>query len=176
MISAYDYSEIRKIVDVGGGHGAVISMILNAYPRMRGVLFDTPSVIEGAKAQIEAAGLASRCEVVAGDFFKSVPEGGDAYILSKIIHDWPDARALVILKNCSRAMARNGKLVVIDQVIPPGNEPSPGKMLDILMLLLLGSQERTEAEFRALFASAGLRLTKVIRTNASADVVEAVRA
>ena len=176
VVFAYDYTGLSKIIDVGGGHGTVLSMILDAYPTAKGVLFDSPSVVEGAKAHIEAAGLAGRCEVMRGDFFESVPGGGDAYILSQITHDWPDEQAVVLLKNCHRAMAENGKLVVMDHVIRPGNAPSPGKMLDITMMVLLGSQERTEAEFRTLFAAAGFRLTKVIYTNGSADVIEAVRA
>ncbi|HVG33055.1 MAG TPA: methyltransferase [Pyrinomonadaceae bacterium] len=175
VTAAYDFSSIKKLVDVAGGHGLLISSILKANPHMQGVLFDMPTVIEGAGRLIEEAGVSDRCEKVAGNFFESVPEGGDAYIMKHIIHDWDDERSLTILKNCYRAMTENGKLLLVEVVIPPGNEPSFGKIMDIEMMLLPGGTERTEAEYRELFAAAGFRLTRVVPTQSPASVIEGVR-
>ena len=177
VVAEYDFSGIGTLVDVGGGHGAFIAAILHAYPKMRGVLFDLAHVIDGAKRRIKDAGIADRCELVAGDFFESVPDGGDAYAISRVIHDWDDDRATAILKNCRRAMTQSGKILVIEAVIPPGNAPFFGKLRDIQMLVLnRGGRERTEVEYRGLFASAGIRLTKVILTPSLVSVVEGVRA
>ncbi len=175
VTAAYDFSVIKKIVDVAGGHGLLLSSILKMNPHLEGVLFDMPSVIEGAGRLIEEAGVANRCAKVAGDFFESVPAGGDAYIMKHIIHDWDDERSLVILRNCHRALVENGKLLLVEVVIPPGNEPSLGKLMDIEMMLLPGGTERTEAEYAELFAAAGFRLTKVVPTGSPVSVIEAVR-
>ncbi len=175
VTAAYDFSSIKKIVDVAGGQGLLISSILKANPHLEGVLFDMPTVIEGAGPLIEEAGVADRCEKVAGDFFEAVPAGGDAYIMKHIIHDWDDERSLVILRNCHRAMAENGKLLLVEVVIPPGNEPSFGKIMDIEMMLLPGGKERTEAEYRELFAGAGFRLTRIVPTASPASIIEGVR-
>jgi SAM-dependent methyltransferase len=153
VVAAYDFSQFSKLVDVGGGNGVLIISILKANPKLSGVLFDLPYVVEDAQKHIEAARLTGRCEVVAGDFFESVPSGGDAYILKSVIHDWDDDRALKILQNCHRAMAENGKLLLVEWVIPPGNEPFRGKLLDLHMLVVASGCERTEAEYRALFAA-----------------------
>lgn len=178
IVAAYDFSGFRTIVDVGSGKGSLMAAILKAYPRMGGVLFDHPQVIAGARDLLEREGVAARCELVAGDFFASVPEGGEAYLLKSIIHDWDDARAATILQNCHRAMKGQGKLLVIERLIPPGNEPSYVKLLDLQMMVLLGGRERTEAEYRALFAAVGFRLTRVIptQTPTGLSVIEAVRA
>jgi len=151
---------------------------LQAHPQMSGVLFDLPHVIESAKRHIDAAGLTGRCEVVAGDFFESVPSRGDAYILKSIIHDWDDEHALKILQNCLRAMAENGKLLLVEGVIPPGNETSFGKLVDLHMLVMADGGERTEAEYRALFAAAGFTLTNIIPLQSlfGFNVIEGVRA
>jgi hypothetical protein len=175
VTAAYDFSSIKKLVDVAGGHGLLISSILKANPHLQGVLFDMPTVIEGAGRLIEEAGVTVRCEKVAGDFFEAVPAGGDAYIMKHIIHDWDDERSLVILRNCHRAMTENGKLLLVEVVIPPGNEPSFGKIMDIEMMLLPGGTERTEAEYRELFAAAGFQLTRVIPTASPASIIEGVR-
>jgi O-methyltransferase len=175
VIEAYDFTGITKLVDVGGGHGVLLASILEKYPEMRGVLFEAPFVVEGAGDAITARGLAGRCEVVGGDFFASVPEGGDAYIMKHIIHDWDAEHALTILQNCHRAMTRNGKLLVVEMVIPEGNAPSLGKLLDLEMLLLLHSYERTEAEYCALFKRAGFRLAKIVPTRMPHSVIEARR-
>jgi hypothetical protein len=162
VVAGYDFSRFGTIVDVGGGHGTLLLSILEANPQLRGILFDLPHVTESAKKHIEAASLTGRCEVVAGDIFSSVPGGGDAYILKNIIHDWDDERALKILQNCNRAMADNGKLLLVEEVIPPGNALSFGKLVDLNMLVMAGGGERTEAEYRALFAASGFQLTNVI--------------
>ncbi len=175
LISAYDFSEIKTIVDVGGGNGALIGAILKATPSMRGVLFDLPSVIEEARRVIEAEGVAGRCRLVAGNFFESVPSGGDAYILKYILHDWDDENAITILKNCHSAMKAHERLLVVEQLIPPGNEPSMTKLLDLNMLVLLTGRERTEAEYRVLFASAAFRMTRVILTQSLFSIMEGVR-
>ena len=175
VIDAYDFTGIKKLVDVGGGHGLLLASILEKYPRMTGVLFDAPSVVEGAKHVIETHRVARRCKTVGGDFFESVPARADACIMKHIIHDWEDERALIILKNCHRAITRNGKLLVVEIVIPEGNTPSLGKLLDLEMLLFLHSYERTEAEYRALFERAGFKLTKIVATALPHSVIEAVR-
>jgi ubiquinone/menaquinone biosynthesis C-methylase UbiE len=175
LVSNYDFSTIAKIVDVGGGHGGLVAAILKTNPNMKGVLFDAPSVIEGAKQNISAE-LRERCELVAGDFFKSVPDGGDAYILKWIIHDWDDEQSIAILKNCRRAMAPNGKLLLVEAIVPPGNEPSFSKWLDLNMLVMTGGRERTEGEYRNLFRAAGLELTQVVPTPSPSSVIEGVPA
>jgi hypothetical protein len=175
VVAAYDFSSIKKLVDVAGGHGLLISSILKANPHLRGVLFDMPTVIGGAGPLIEEANVANRCEKVAGDFFEEVPAGGDAYIMKHIIHDWDDERALTILKNCHRAMTDGGKLLLVEVVLPPGNEPSFGKIMDMEMMLLPGGMERTEAEYRELFAAAGFQLTRIVPTASPASLIEGVR-
>ena len=161
VVDAYDFSGISKIVDVGGGQGSLISAILQKHPRMQGTLFDMPEVVQGAYGIIEAEGLAERCEVVGGSFFDEVPSGGEAYILQAVIHDWDDERSLTILKNCRRAIGNNGKLIPVDAIIPPGNEPSR-TMQDINMMVLVGGLERTETEFRQLLDAAGFKLANII--------------
>lgn len=166
-IAGFDFSTIGTLVDVGGGHGALISAILLANPRLRGILFDIPAVIEGAKPRIEAAGLIERCRLVAGDFFQKVPAGGDAYILKWIIHDWDDERSVAILRNCHAAMSNGGRLLLVERLIPekvrssatPGQEPA---FADLNMLVLTGGRERTGDQFRALLEAAGFKLTRII--------------
>jgi hypothetical protein len=152
-----------------------LAAILRANPGLRGVLFDRPQVVAEAGHPLEAAGLGGRCEVVAGDFFASVPAGGDAYILKRVLHDWDDERAGAILRTCHRAMPGHGRLLAIELVLPPGNDPSLGKLFDLLMLVDLGGRERTEADFRTLLAAAGFELTAVTPTPSLVSVVEAVR-
>jgi hypothetical protein len=174
VIQSYDFSGIGKIIDVGGGHGTLIAPILQKYPEMTGILFDSPHIAESAREAIASAGLADRCELVGGDFFKSVPSGCDAYLLRWIIHDWDHDRALTILKNCRQAMGKRSRLLLIESVIPTGNEFHPGKMLDYIMLLCFGGQERTEEEFESLLREADLRLTKVVPTDSHLNIIEAV--
>jgi hypothetical protein len=175
VVDAYDFSGITRLVDVGGGHGLLLASILNKYPQMGGVLFDAPSVIYGAKEIIGTRGVGERCDVVGGDFFASVPAGGDAYLMKHIIHDWEDERALTILRNCYQAMTENSKVLVVEMVIPEGNSPSVGKFLDLEMLLFLHSYERTEAEYRALFERAGFKLTRIVPTQSPHSLIEGIR-
>jgi len=175
VVNAYDFTGISRLVDIGGGHGLLLASILEKYPQMRGVLFDAPSVVDGAKGVIEAHGAGGRCEAIGGDFFASVPSGGDAYIMKHIIHDWEDERALTILRNCHQAMTEKGKLLVVEMVIPEGNAPSLGKFLDLEMLMFLHSYERTEAEYQVLFERAGFKLTRIVPTPSPHSVIEAVR-
>ena len=171
VLESYDFSGIHKLMDVAGGYGSLLAAVLKAHPGMQGILFDAPPVIEGARGEIEAAGLADRCQLASGDFFAAVPPGSDAYMMKHIIHDWDDEDALKILKNCHAAMRPGGKLLVLESVIAPGNEPSQGKLLDIEMLLI-GGRERTEEDFRKLFASAGFELTRIVATPSPVSVVE----
>ena len=171
----YKSARIRTLVDVGGGRGSLLAMILKANPKMNGVLFDVPAVI-GSAAQdrhVTEKGVADRCRTEAGDFFKSVPAGGDAYILKYILHNWDDESCVRILASCRAAMNKKGRVLVADPVISSGNNPEWGKLLDIQMMVLLSGKERTEDEFAALFKRAGLRLTRVIPTSCPLSIVEA---
>lgn len=175
-LEAYDFSGADKLVDVAGGTGRLISSILSACPRMRGVLFDLPHVIAEAGPLLDAAGVRDRCETSTGDFFRSVPEGGDAYVMKWIIHDWDDEKSTAILKNIRRAMDEKGKLLLIEMVVPEGNQPDLSKFLDLDMMVMTGGRERTEAEFNSLLAASGFKLTRVVRTASPICVIEAVRA
>ncbi len=175
ILDAYDFSEIGIVADIGGGNGSQITGILQRHTAMKGILFDMPHVIERAKNRIESAGLSDRCELVAGNFFDAVPEGADAYMMRHIIHDWDDEKSLTILRNCHQAMSPGSKLLVVESVIPPGNEPFGGKFLDLVMLLIPGGKERTEDEYRTLFGEAGFELTRVIPPSTEISIVEAVR-
>jgi hypothetical protein len=177
MIAAADWKAVKKVVDVGGGHGALISLVLEANPGLTGVLFDAPAVIEGARKRLLARGLASRCEAVGGDFFAAVPPGGDVYLLSHIIHDWDDARSEKILANIHGAMNPSGRVLLVEYVLPPGNTFHPGKLLDVNMLVMCpGGRERTEAEFARLLGRAGFKLARILATRSPVSVIEAVRA
>jgi hypothetical protein len=175
VVDAYDFAPFAKIVDVGGGHGGFLAAILRANPAATGVVFDAPQVIAGTSPHLVAAGVAERCTAVGGDFFQSVPPGGDLVTLKAIIHDWDDERSLAILKNCHQAMAPGATLIVVDTVIPPGNTPAMGKFIDLIMLVMTGGRERTEEQFRNLLAAAGFTLTRVIPTRSPFSVVEAKR-
>ncbi|MQA86762.1 MAG: methyltransferase [Streptosporangiales bacterium] len=166
IIAGYDFGRFSTIVDVGGGDGTLMAAILRAVPAARGILFDLPAGVEPAPTTLKSAGVADRCRVVAGSFFKSVPEGGDAYLLKSVIHDWDDDRAAAILRTCRSAMGPASSLQVIEPVLPPRIE-SPAEitglvMSDINMLVNTGGRERTEVEFRSLFAAAGLDVTAVV--------------
>jgi hypothetical protein len=175
-IEAYDFSRFGQIVDVAGGHGEVLMSILKACPGVRGVLAEVGHVVDGAKPKIASAGLADRCQAVECDFFKSVPAGGDAYVMKHIIHDWDDERASVILNNIRQAMGdKRGTVVLLESVIPSGPEPDLGKFIDIEMLALPGGRERTAEEFAALFDRCGFTFKKIVPTKSPLSVVEAVR-
>ena len=175
ILDAYDFSQIGVVTDIGGGNGSQITGILHRHTAMKGILFDLPHVIERAKNQIESAGLSDRCELVAGNFFDAVPEGADAYMMRHIIHDWDDEKSLTILRNCHRAMSSNGKLLIVESVIPSGNEPFGGKFLDLVMLLIPGGKERTDDEYRMLLGKAGFELTRVVPTGTEVSIVEGTK-
>lgn len=175
VTQAYDFSSAGTIVDVGGGHGSLLAAVLKANPNSKGILFDLPPAVADAKERIETEGLTERCELRGGDFFESVPQGGDVYILKSIIHDWDDKRALAILKNIHQAMKTDGKLLLVETVIPPGNEPSPAKLGDLHMMVMTGGCERSRAEYDALFDAAGFKLVNVIPTESMVSIVEGVK-
>jgi precorrin-6B methylase 2 len=176
VVAAYDFTQFGTLVDVGGGSGSLLMAILRANPALRGILFDVPHVVEEAQRRITAAGLAERCRVEAGDFFQVVPPAGDAYLLKWIIHDWDDEQSVRVLKNCHRAMAKSGKLLLVEAVIPRGNVSAFPKFMDLTMLVIAGGHERTEAEYHALLAAAGFRLTSITPTQSEMSVIEAVPA
>jgi hypothetical protein len=176
VTQVYDFAPIGTIVDVGGGHGGLLTALLDRHAHAKGVLFDQPHVAAAASRHIAASGHLARCTVVAGDFFGAVPVGGDAYLLARVIHDWDDARSVAILENCRRALTSQAKLLVIERVIPPGNQPSIGKLTDLNMLVMTSGCERTETEYRALLAAAGIRLCRTISTGSPFSVLEGMRA
>jgi hypothetical protein len=175
-VPAYPFSDHKLIVDVGGGHGALLSAVLAQAPDARGVLFDLPAVVDGAGAEFDRAGVAHRCTKTAGSFFESVPDGGDAYLLKTVIHDWDDEKSLTILRNVRTAIHPNGKVLLFEMVLPEGAPPHPGMLLDLEMLVHPGGRERTAAEYRDLLARAGFRMTRVIGTPGPMSIVEAVPA
>ena len=160
VIGAYDFSAFRYVVDVGGGRGLMLAAILHAHPHMQGTLFDQPGVVAQAQPILEARGVAGRCNIVGGSFFDSVPEGGDAYLMRVVIHDWEDAEAIAILKTCRRAMRQTAKLLLIERIVAPPNEVPATKFVDLNMLVLPGGRERTREEFSDLFAKSGFELTR----------------
>jgi hypothetical protein len=168
MCDAYDFSAFGTLVDVGGGNGSLIRLVLERFPKLKGVLYDLPHVVERARPNLPAG----RCQAVGGSFFESVPAGGDAYLMRHIIHDWDEPRCLTILCNVRKVIPPAGKLLVVEGVVPPGNGPSFTKLLDLNMLVIPGGQERTEAEYRELFAKAGFRLTRIVPTRAEVSVIE----
>jgi hypothetical protein len=174
MVDAYDFSAFRSLADVGGGNGSTLCGILKRHPKMHGTLFDLPGVIERAGATVQAAGLSDRVHLVAGSFFESVPAGVDAYVLRHIIHDWDNEKSIRILTNVRQAIGEDGRLLVVESVIPPGNDPFFGKLLDITMLVIPGGQERTEDEYRDLFGKAGFRLSRIVPTATEVSVIEGV--
>jgi len=177
VAAAYDFSRFTHIVDVGGGQGALLTAILKSNPALRGTLFDRPHVTASARPVLEAEGLAARCEIAGGDFFEAVPPGADAYILKHVIHDWDDQRSAAILRNCRRAMAPRGKLLLVETVLPERITPSPMNFIatgsDVNMLVNAGGRERTETAFRALFDASGFRLTRIVPTQSLSKVIEA---
>jgi hypothetical protein len=176
VLGGYDFAGIARLVDVGGGHGQLLASILKAHPGIRGILFDLPHVIEGAKTLLDAAGVADRCECVAGSFFEAVPEGADAYLLSVVIHDWDDEQARTILKACRTAMAPSGRLLLVEHVVPTNSEQSLSVLLlDLRMLVgTKGGRERTAEEFDALLSAASFRLLRIVPLEFSFNIIEGV--
>lgn len=176
VAEAYDFSQFGTVVDVGGATGNMLAHILSRHAGVRGVLFDQAHVVGEAPAFLKARGVADRVTIESGSFFEGVPAGGDAYIVSHIIHDWTEAQCLTILSHIRQALAPGGRVLIVETVLPPGDTPHQGKLQDMVMLLLPGGRERTEEEYRDLLARAGLRLTKVVPTTSVVSIVEAVPA
>ena len=176
VAAAYNFSDFKTIVDVGGATGNLLTTILARHPKPRGVLFDLPHVVRDAPTFIEERGLTDRLSIEAGDFFETVPVGGDAYLLSHIIHDWNEDQCLTILDNCRESMKPSSPLLIIEMVLPAGDTPHPGKMLDMVMLAMPGGEERTEQEYGTLLDKAGFRLKQVVPTDSAVSIVEAVPA
>jgi O-methyltransferase domain/Dimerisation domain len=174
VLGAYDFSDVSNVVDVGGGQGALLAAILSAHPHTCGVLFDQSGVLDRARNVLARAGVAGRCAVRPGDFFEAVPDGGDVYVLKSILHNWDDGRSIAILRNCRAVMRRGSKLLIIERVVPEGNEPSEAKLFDVNMLVVLGGLERTRREYNGILEDAGLGLTRVIPTKAPVSILEAV--
>jgi len=174
IVEAYDFSGVGKLADIGGGQGLLLRTILQSHPEMTGILFDRPEAVEEVETQLREDGLAERCEIVAGDFFKSVPSGADVYLLKYVIHDWDDERSLAILKNCRQAMKDDARLLLVETVVPPPGEPHYAKLQDLEMMVVAGSQERTVEEYSRLLEQAGFRLARVVETTEPASILEAV--
>ena len=172
VLAVYDFGRFNRIVDVGGGQGALLAAILAHYPNVRGVLFDQPHVVSRAGRLLGHAGVADRCEIVGGDFFVTVPEGADAYAMRSILHDWEEREAVAILRACRRAIVPDGRLLVIERVVGPPNDDHDAKFSDLNMLVSPGGQERTREEYEALFAAAGFRLIQVFPTAMGTNVIE----
>jgi len=173
MLDAYDFSLFTDIVDVGGGNGSLLTAILKRHPQMHGVLFDLPRVVERAQPRLEGAGLRERCRFVGGSFLESVPAGADVYVLRHVVHDWRDQDAATVLRNCRNAMKSGAKVLVVEIVVPAGNDPSFAKWMD-LMMVTYGGKERSERQYRELFRNAGLQLTRIVPTTAGISIVEGV--
>jgi len=174
---AYDFTGIEVLMDVAGGHGLLLATILRRHKTMRGVLFDLPHVAAGAAATFTRAGITGRVQIESGDFFKELPSGADAIIMKHILHDWDDDSATRILQACHRALGPRGRVLIVDPVVPPGNAPHYGKLLDLEMLVLTPrGRERTKAEFARLLRGAGFRLSRVVTTHSPLSIVEAVKA
>ena len=176
IAAAYDFSTFKTIVDIGGGMGSLLAAILTRYAGPRGVLFDLPHVVAEAPAFLKAKGVNDRVTIEAGDFLKTVPAGGDAYVLSHIIHDWDEDQCLTILSHIRKVVNSGGRLLIAEMVLPAGDTPHPGKMLDMAMLVWPGGQERTLAEYDQLLSKGGFHLTRVVPTDSAVNVVEAVAA
>jgi hypothetical protein len=173
ITAAYDFSSIRTLVDVGGNTGSLLSTILFANPLLRGVLYDMPHVVSEGRRLLQSRGVADRCEIIGGSFFDSIPASGDAYMLSHIIHDWPEEKCLAILRNVRRAVPDGGRLLIVEYVIPPGNAPHLSKFFDLILMTITGGMERTADQYAALLAQLRFRVTRVIPTRVGVSIVEA---
>lgn len=174
VVNGYDFSSISVLADIGGGHGFLLASILAKYNTVKGVLYDMPAIVSEAEKLIKTHGVSERCELVGGNFFERVPVGCDAYIMKHIIHDWDDDQCVTLLQNCRNAMTDGGKVLVVEMIVPEGNEPSPAKLLDLQMLQYLPGCERTEQEYRQLFNNAGLELNRIIPTTSPFSILECI--
>ena len=171
LAEAYDFAPFKRVVDVGGGHGQLLSAILARNPHLSGVLFDRPVCIDAARTGM--GGPLPGAEFVAGDFFEAAPKGGDVYVLKRVIHDWNDERAAAILRNCRHAMAPAGRVLVAEWILGEGNDPDLNKYADLTMLAVTGGIERTEQQYAELFSQSGLRLERVIPAGVAMSILEA---
>ena len=173
VVAAWDFSPLKSVADIGGGVGLLLAAILSTHPHLQGLLLEQAATVAKARQVMEQRGLSRRCEIVAGDFFAAIPSGHDAYVLAHVLHDWDDAQCLSILHRCREAMHRDARLLIVETVLPAGDAPHPGKLLDLVMLTVTGGRERTEPEFADLLAAAGLRLLRIVPTAAAQSIVEA---
>ncbi len=171
-VEAYDFSGVNRVIDLGGGRGALIAAILKRHPHVQGVLTDRPSVVNEAKTFIKSEGLEDRCEIIGGDLFESVPSGGDIYILKSIITDHEDDGVITILKNCRRAMGNHARLLIVDLIMSPHGSPSPTNMFDVQMMVMSGGLHRTEEEHAALFEKAGFKVSRILATRSQYSIIE----
>lgn len=176
VADAYDFGRFGTVVDVGGGRGALLGAVLARHPTVQGVLFDQPDVVASADDVLAAAGVSERCRVVGGNFFQRVPEGGDAYLLKAVIHDWPDVESVEILRTCRRAMPSDGRLLLVEQLLDQSPDPLRTALSDLTMLAIAGGTERTTDEYRALLSSAGFELVAIVSTGSEVFILEATPA
>ena len=174
VVAAYDFSRAGRIIDVGGGHGILLGEILRTHPNLQAALFDQAAVVAGAPSRLQQVGVADRCALLSGDFFAAVPDGFDTYLLKSIIHDWEDERALLILRNCRRAMKGNETLLLVEHIVTRDNQPNVGKIWDMTMLVITGGLERTRDEHELLLRTAGFRISNVVPMPSGASVLEAL--
>ncbi|MEU4287879.1 methyltransferase [Kribbella sp. NPDC026596] len=176
VVNAYDFGQFGTVVDVGGGRGMLLAAVLSRYPSVNGVLFDRPDVVAGAHELLSSIGVWQRCRGVGGSFFDSVPDGGDAYLLKAVIHDWPDAESVEILRTCRRSMPAHGRLLLVEQLLDESPDPVRTALSDLTMLVVAGGQERTTDEYRSLLAAAGFDLIRTVPTGSDVFVLEAAPA
>lgn len=178
--AAYDFRDAGVVVDVAGGNGALLVQVLRHLPQARGILFDLPGGLVGARTRMEEAGVADRVQLIEGSFFETVPRGGDLYMLKSIIHDWDDERAATILGSCKKAMGPSARLVLVERYMPERIESLEGSlgtvMSDLHMMVVLGGRERTTSEYAALLGIAGLRMTREVRMESEFYALEAILA
>lgn len=174
VAAAYDFSVFQTIADVGGSTGNMLATILSRHPGPRGILFDLPHVVREAPAFLQRRGMTDRIRIESGSFFEGVPAGADAYVLSHVIHDWNPEQCLTILGHCRREISSRGHLLLVEMVLPEGDAPHPGKLLDMVMLTVPGGEERTPSQYSELLDQAGFRMTRVVPTASLASIVEAV--
>jgi SAM-dependent methyltransferase len=178
VVRAYDFAGVQRIVDIGGGHGALLATILKTYPRMTGALLDLPHAIEGARIHLSNEGVAERCDVIAGDFFKDIPADAAVYLLKNILHDWSDDRSIAILRNCRRAISPDERLMIVEQMTPGRLEASPAHRslawTDLTMMVGPGGSQRTEAQFRDLLAASGFRIERTVDMALGYSIIESV--
>ena len=173
VLNAYNYEGVPVLADIGGGLGGVMSATLQRYPAMRGILYDQAHVIERAVQSMKAPGVSERCTFASGNFFESVPSGADAYSMRHIIHDWTDQLCITILGNIRKVIPQSGRLLIIETVVPEGNDPSPSKLFDMFMMIFPDGLERTEAQFRSILEPSGFTLESITPTQSAVSVIDA---